>query len=74
MAAEPLSKISFARLVQFLSEHVRGKFYGSVTVQFRGGKIAVVRREETWTDQGQDLPVKDLDAVRMMETGRLSTS
>jgi hypothetical protein len=65
--AQP-SAISFARLVQFLLELVRGEFYGSVHIQFRRGQIGMVKREETWTDQA-GLPVQDLDAVRMMETG-----
>jgi hypothetical protein len=61
--------ISFAVLVQFLLELVRGQFHGQVHIQFRGGQIGMVKREETYVEASQ-LPVSDLEAVRMMETGR----
>lgn len=61
--------ISFAALIQFLLEMVRGQFHGTVHVQFRGGQIGMVKREETWIEATQ-LPVQDLEAVRTMETGR----
>lgn len=63
------STISFAALIQFLLESVRGGFHGQVHIQFRGGQIGMVKREETWIEASQ-LPVQDLEAVRTMETGR----
>lgn len=60
--------MGIARLVQFLLELSKAKFYGTVMIQFREGEIRAVKREETWP--GIDsLPVNDLEAVRTMETG-----
>lgn len=71
MAAVAPKAISFAALVQFLLELARGQFHGQVHIQFRGGQIGMIKREETWIE-GAQLPVQDLEAVRLMETGRAS--
>jgi hypothetical protein len=68
--AAPPKDITFARLVQFLLECVRGKFYGTVHIQFRGGQIAMVKREETWIEEAT-LPVADPQAVELLKTGRV---
>jgi hypothetical protein len=60
---------SFARLVQFLLEKVTGRFYGSVIVNFRDGKIGIVRTEQTF--EVAQLPVADAAAVAMMQTGKV---
>lgn len=57
----------FARLVQFLLELVRGKFYGTVHIQFRAGVIGIVKKEETF--EAASLPISDPEAVKLMETG-----
>lgn len=42
--------IGVARLVQFLTERIAGRFSGTVTILFREGAIVTVRREETWVE------------------------
>ncbi len=63
--------ISLARFVQFFVELVRGRFYGTLHVQMRGGQITLVKREETWVDDAS-LPVRDAQAVELIETGRVA--
>lgn len=65
--------MGLARLVQFLLELSKEKFYGTVSIQFREGEIRIVKREETW-DGIESLPVTDLEAVRTMQTGRLKVT
>jgi hypothetical protein len=61
--------IGIARLFQFLLERVRERFSGHVTISFREGSIVTVRREETWIEE-QQLPVKDEQAIQIMEHGQ----
>jgi hypothetical protein len=72
MHPDPLPQarvVKFARLVGFLLELVRSRFYGEIKIRFRGGSIMMVEKFETFTD---DVPVKDERAVAIMETaGRL---
>lgn len=62
--------MGFARLVQFLLEQCANGFYGTVTIQFRKGAIGIVRTEQTF--DVKDLPVKDADAVALMQNGRIA--
>jgi hypothetical protein len=63
------ASIRLARVVVFLTDLVRRRYYGSVQIQFRGGQITVVRWEQTAVDD-EGLPVSDPSTVRLVETGR----
>jgi hypothetical protein len=58
---------TFAKLIQFLLELVRGKFYGTIHIQFRAGVIGIVKKEETF--EAGSLPINDTESVKIMETG-----
>lgn len=60
--------MQFARLIQFLLELSRAKFYGEVHLSYRNGQIGRIERRETLSfDQ---LPIADEAFVELMQTGK----
>lgn len=68
--APPTGSISIARLIQWMLELMVGHFYGTVLITFRAGQIKTVEHKDVYmTDD--ELPVKDLQAVELMQTGQI---